>query len=163
LGRNPDLIPDLKNLAAVFNAMAADADMVDYLRNWLDSEGLTDVSVEDLLNAAANMPLPIIAPPAVASNPFAGNYQGTYSGDMSGTIDAQIFEDGSVVFTTSEPNTYYGSVSIDGNLNAGGSASGGSVTVDFTGSFTSQMSANGNWASSAGYSGTWQINKIYLN
>ena len=95
---------------------------------------------------------------SINNSEFEGNWSGTFSGNDSGTWNAEIFSNGNInaeLFSSIYNNSFSANGVVDnsGNVNLTfGSTSTGAV---FTGQF-SNSSASGTWTNeSLSYYGTW--------
>jgi len=117
--------------------------------------------IADIMSSGEFFPLPPPPPPPPPTDPFAGSYQGTYTGTafldngltyaINGPVD---FTEANGVITVTVPATGTGTISASGSASftsAVGIASSGNATVQFGGTFTvtaNAVTASGSWSSS---------------
>lgn len=100
---------------------------------------------------------------------FTGHYEGTYSGDTSGTWTAEFANDGSVNAIITDHS--YGEIQGEGQINKRGEfdlstrgvVSEGYPVASWTGSFSINdniCTGSGTWSSGADYRGQWTGKRI---
>jgi len=91
---------------------------------------------------------------------FAGNYQGNFSGDDTGTWTATINNNGEI--SGLRKSTIFGDAGISGGVDSSGQSTikGNIDTVVFSGIFTRNGNVSGSWLDDDGSSGTFSGQRI---